>query len=384
MMDHWFIDLLMGIGSFFIHPLTYIGLLAMVWIGYRRLKRERKMFHTSTGPVGKDVFHRLLPGVLAGIVLSVVAVASGIVLTPEFLLITTVTYLVLIVIGGAGFASPAYALGLALLLSHLLPSGWTTPVDPLPVLMFIAAFLLVEGIFMHTQSKREQYSPLRLRSKRGKWIGGQRLDRMWLVPVCLFIPGDTFPAEGWWPLFPVADDISLLLVPFLVGFRLTAVGQLMRIKVKEAGTRVIGFGVLVAIGIVIFMFLSEWTWLPVLLVAILGRVLLQVYEYVSDRLKDHYFVPRNEGVIILSVLPGSPGEKMGLLPGEMVTKVHGDSVHTEWSFYQALQINPAYGRIEVIDANGERRVEKAALYDNQHHELGLLFLHPHEEQWQGE
>ncbi|AXF56291.1 PDZ domain-containing protein [Salicibibacter kimchii] len=377
-MDHWFTDLLTGIGSFFIHPLTYIGLLAMIGIGYRRLKRERKMFHTATGLVGKDVFHRLLPGILAGMVLSVVTVASGTVLTPEFLLMTTAVYLVLVVIGGAGFASPAYALGLALLLSYLLPLGWTTFIDPLPVLILIAAFLFTEGVFMRLQSKREQFSPLRLRSKRGKWIGGQRLDRMWLIPVCIFIPGGTFATEGWWPLLPIADDVSLLLVPFLVGFRLTAVGQLLRIKVKGAGTRLIALGVLITVGVALFMYLSAWVWLPVVLIAVLGRILMQVYEYVSDRMKDHYFVPRNEGVIILSVLPGSPGEKMGLLPGEMVTKVHGEPVDTEWSFYQSLQINSAYGRIEVIDANGEQRVVKAALYDNQHHELGLLFLHPHE------
>ncbi|QQK81559.1 PDZ domain-containing protein [Salicibibacter cibi] len=382
-MDHWFIDLLIGVGSFLIQPLTYIGLLAMVGIGYRRLKRERKMFHTSTGPVGKDVFHRLLPGFLAGGLLSVVAVAFGIVLTPEFLLTMTVTYLVLIIAGGAGFASPAYALGLALLLSYFLPFGGAMSVDPLPVLILIAVLLFVEGVFMRLQSKRE-FSPLRLRSKRGKWIGGQRLDRMWLIPVCIFIPGDSFAAGDWWPLLPITDDVSLLLAPFLVGFRLTTLGQRMQLKIKDAGTRVIGFGALMLIGVALFMYLAGWAWLPVVLIAIFGRILLQVYEYVSDRMKDHHFVPKNEGIVILSVLPGSPGEKMGLLPGEIVTKVHGNPIHTEGSFYQQLQINPAYGRIELIDANGERRVEKAALYDNQHHELGLLFLHPHEEHWETE
>ncbi|QQK77886.1 PDZ domain-containing protein [Salicibibacter cibarius] len=383
-MDHWFIDLVIGIGSFFIHPLTYIGLLAMIGIGYRRLKRERKMFHMSTGSVGKDVFHRLLPGVLAGVVLSVVALASGIVLTPEFLLTTTATYLVLIIVGGAGFASPAYALGLALLLSYFLPFGGGTSVDPLPVLIIIGSLLFIEGVFMRLQSKREQFSPLRLRSKRGKWVGGQRLDRMWLIPVCIFIPGETFVAGDWWPLLPVTDDVSMLLVPFLVGFRLTTLGQRMKIKIKSAGTRMIGFGALLFVGAALVMYLPGWVWLPVVLIAIIGRMLLQFYEYVSDRRKDYYFVPKNDGIVILSVLPESPGEKMGLLPGEIVTKVHGNPIHTEWNFYQQLQINPAYGRIEVIDANGERRVEKAALYDNQHHELGLLFLHPNEESWEDE
>ncbi|WP_090396107.1 PDZ domain-containing protein [Natribacillus halophilus] len=377
-MDNWFADLWMGIGSFFIHPLTYIGILAMLWVGYRRVNRERTMFHTALGNIRDEIFHRLLPGVLAGLILSVVAVAVGVVLNLAFSLLLTVVYLLLIIIGGARFASPAYALGLALILSHLWPGGGEMAVDPLPVLLLIAAFLMVEGLLVRLQAKRQSFSPLRLLSKRGKWIGGQRLDRMWLVPVCVLVPGDTFATGGWWPFMPISDDVSILLLPFLVGFQQSVVGQRLVRKLQGVGTRVFGLGVLVVAFVVALFFLPEWMWLPAVLMAILGRCLLQIYEYSSDRKKPFYFIPRDEGLVILGILPGSPAEKMNLMPGETIMKVHGEPVNTEWDFYQRLQLNPAYGRVEVMDHNGERRVEKAALYDDQHHELGVLFLHQNE------
>ncbi|MBB6450353.1 hypothetical protein HNR44_002336 [Geomicrobium halophilum] len=392
-MQNWLIDIVVGIGIFFIHPLTYVGLLAMLWIGYRRVKRERKMFHTSLGSMGDDLFHRLLPGLLAGFIISIITVVTGVMLTPGYIIIAGVIYLLLILVGGARFASPAYALGVAYLLTYLLTEyvsaagntvadGWLLEqlsIAPLPVLILIAVFLVVEGVLVRSQGKRQQFSPIRLRSSRGKWLGGQRLDRLWLVPVCLFVPGETFATEGWWPLLSVTDEVSMLVLPFLIGVQQTVIGQLMVTKVKEAGTRLMRLGILVSVGVLVYVY-QPWLAFPLLLAVILGRLCLQFYEYRSDRKKPVYFVPRTEGVVILGVMPGSPAEKMGLLPGEVITKVHQESVNDEWSFYHNLQINSAYAHVEVIDNEGEPRVERAAIYDNQHHELGLLFLHPNKEE----
>ena len=71
----------------------------------------------------------------------------------------------------------------------------------------------------------------------------------------------------------------------------------------------------------------------------------------------------------------SPAEKMGLLKGEIITKINGAVVHKEVEFYQALQKNRAFCKLEVIGNNGEMRFVQRALFEGEHYELGLLFVH---------
>ncbi|MDY0405108.1 hypothetical protein P5G51_006575 [Virgibacillus sp. 179-BFC.A HS] len=54
--------------------------------------------------------------------------------------------------------------------------------------------------------------------------------------------------------------------------------------------------------------------------------------------------------------------------------MHGRPVASEAAFYQALQINGAFVKLTVLDTSGEMRFVQGALYENDHHELGLIFV----------
>ena len=43
-------------------------------------------------------------------------------------------------------------------------------------------------------------------------------------------------------------------------------------------------------------------------------------------------------------------------------------------FYEALQQNRAHCKLEVLDVNGQIRFVQRALYEGDHHELGILFV----------
>ena len=49
-------------------------------------------------------------------------------------------------------------------------------------------------------------------------------------------------------------------------------------------------------------------------------------------------------------------------------------VKTEQQFYEAFQLYRAYCKLEVIDENGENRLVNRALYEGEHHELGIISL----------
>ena len=74
---------------------------------------------------------------------------------------------------------------------------------------------------------------------------------------------------------------------------------------------------------------------------------------------------------------------MSLQVGEVVTKVNGVKIHDEKGFYEALQKNGAHCKLEVLDVNGQVRFVQRALYEGDHHELGLLFVQE-EKKWDSE
>lgn len=84
--------------------------------------------------------------------------------------------------------------------------------------------------------------------------------------------------------------------------------------------------------------------------------------------------------MILGVLPESPASKMALQVGELITKVNGTSVYDEKGLYEALQRNRAHCKLEVLDVNGQVRFVQRALYEGDHHELGILFVQE-KKQW---
>ena len=75
----------------------------------------------------------------------------------------------------------------------------------------------------------------------------------------------------------------------------------------------------------------------------------------------------------MGVIPESAAEKMGLKVGEFITKVNGEMATNEESFYEALQKNAAHCKLEVLDHNDQIRLLQRALYEEDHHELGILF-----------
>ena len=97
---------------------------------------------------------------------------------------------------------------------------------------------------------------------------------------------------------------------------------------------------------------------------------------VSIRERSGAFIvaPKSTGVVIAGVLPDSPGDKMGLLPGECIRSVNGLEVTNEKELYDAIQINAAHCRLQVLGRDGEVRLMQQVIYRHDHHRLGILVI----------
>lgn len=282
--------------------------------------------------------------------------------------------------------SPVYTVGAAFFGVILIAEyDWTVPffkgalqgvdekVYP-SVVILLALLLISEGILISRNASKGS-SPKLVKSKRGQNVGAHEVKRLWLLPVFLLIPGDvlTLPFE-WWPVFHIgAESYSLLLVPFAVGFNQQIQGMLPKQSIQLHGRKVITLGIVTLILSVIGY------WYPLISIgvaalAIIGRELISLMQRLKDDNLPFYFSKKNNGLMIIGIIPESPADKMGLQVGELISKLNGVTIRDEQIFYEALQKNRAHCKLEVLDINGEVRFVQRALYEGDHYELGILFV----------
>ncbi|WP_158736749.1 PDZ domain-containing protein [Alteribacillus sp. YIM 98480] len=384
-MEFFGLELIKGLGRFFAHPLTYIIPFAMFMIGYFRVKRERATFHTRVYSALFDVTAPLLPGLLTGFLLSFLVIATGLTIPFAFLMLVGMIMFLFILLGRIRWLSPSYTIGLAIILALLLPGvesgyGWMDSFfmelgqgDYRPALVLLTLLMIAEGLLIWRNGKHHT-SPMVVKSSRGKWIGAHRLQRIWFIPALIFVPGGAVEPFQWWPVLSIGESgLTLFLIPFAIGAKYTMFHTLPKNAVKQTGLIVVILALFIGAGAVSAFYYPDF----IMYTAVTGVVAREVITFWmkrKERAKTPLFKLQQRGIRILGILPESPAEKMGLKPGEVIMKVNGQVVNNESEFYDALQKNSAYCKVEVCDQQGEIRHAQSTVYDNEHHELGVLLV----------
>ncbi len=395
MAQDWFIELLKGTGRLLLHPVFYYSFFIAALLGISRVKRERKNFTVRSEDAYFELRQLLPIGLLIGLTISVITIGAGITIPFAAIALIAAATLLLSFTTRVRLLAPAYTAG-AVFFALIFLSGKKIEI-PLagdlfsnldekiyPSIAILLALLTIgEGLLILKNGKKGT-SPKLIKSKRGQTVGVHEVKRLWLVPAFMLIPGNilTMPYE-WWPVFTLGDNTySLLLVPFAIGMHQQIQGVLPREAIQQQGSRVIALGILTT------LIAAAGYWYPIasiaaVSIAIIGREALTYAQRMSEESMPFYFSKKNHGVMILGILPESPADKMALQVGELVTKVNGTNVHDEKTFYEALSRNRAHCKLEVLDTNGQIRFVQRALYEGDHHELGILFVQD-EKKWDSE
>jgi len=382
--QEWGIELLKSIGKFFIHPSLYFAMIAAVFIGFLRVKRERSDFHISVYPPLQELRYLLSSGWVAGIILSVISVANGFTISFGIVVTLFITTTIFTLIGGFRLLSSAFTMGFVFLVIYLsnqfhFQFPWlgqyiekTTNASLAGVAILVGFLLIVEGILM-VRSGGKESSPKYRRSRRGLTVGAFHAKGMWLIPMFCFLPAGPLTAPfSWWPTFDWGThSYSLILVPFIIGFQQQIQSSLPEAAVKKLGKQIIAAGIMTA------AIAAGGLWISILSViaivfAIVARAWISYQHRVREGANPYYFTPRDNGLIILTVIPGSPAEKLSLKTGEVIHKCNGQVVRNTDEFYLALQKNSAYCKLEVLDTNEQVRFAQGALFEGDHYELGII------------
>jgi hypothetical protein len=386
MVQIWLIELLKGIGKFFLHPIFYYLILLAGVLGVMRVKRERKNFHIRAYDAYFELRQLFPPGIVTGVVLSILSIVAGITVPFAAILLIAAFTVLWSLTTNIRLISPAYTVGAAFFtLIIFAEKNWSVPLftnafhsitdKVYPSVVVLLAFLLVaEGILIYKNGSNGT-SPKLLKSKRGQNVGVHEVKRVWMLPMFLLIPGNALhlPFE-WWPVFHLgAEKYSLLLVPFAVGFHQQIQGMLPKKAIQLYGRQIILLGSFIAI-----LSIAGY-WYPLISIiaaalAVIGREILSLIQRMQDEGRPAYFSKKNLGLMILGIIPESPANKMELQVGEIISKANGVVIRNEKDFYEALQKNRAHCKLEVLDTKGEIRFVQRALFEGDHHELGVLFV----------
>lgn len=381
-------EILFAMGRFFINPLLYVAILFAIFIGYVRVKRERKFFHIRIQNGWSELTQVFKIGFVLTIILSVLTIGAGLVLPMQFLVVTSAVTILALILFNFHLLSVAITWVISYMLLVILNmnnqtftvfnytlEGFSFDAAVVAnVVIVIGLLLIVEGLVIKSQGARFA-SPLVEKTKRGLNSIAYLSKRVWILPVLFLIPANVIEGVApWWPFFSIGEQsFGFILFPVVFGFQQVTRSMLPKSFYPRLGNYISMLGVVIVLAGVGAYFQSVVGYIALAL-AFIGRLALSIGYKISEP-RDHYIVsPNKDGVVIAAVLPDSPAEKMGLKIGETIKRVNGQQVLSENELYEALQINAAHCRLEVLDLKKELRLTQYVVHNNDHHQIGILLV----------
>ncbi|MGM7702887.1 hypothetical protein ACSVDE_14250 [Pseudalkalibacillus sp. Hm43] len=382
-------DIFKGMGWFFLNPLFYVILLLIGFHAVVRVKRERSDFHIRVYDAMDDFVKGIFPGLLIGLIFCLLSVFAGLLLPFGVIAVMSAFYILLGLTLRKNLFHPVFAGLLTFLAAAYLPEfttgvtlidGWLADLQGASlgmIALLVAALVVAEGILLMSVGAQNT-SPILLRGKRGKGIGAHVISRIWLVPLFVLVPGGAIASNSWFPLLQLGEaSVGVVLVPFAIGFHHVVSQSMPEPVVKNIGLRFMWLGVILLVGaITLVWFELEQFAFGVVALAFVGRNALILFYRKLEVERAPYFSALNEGLRVLGIIPGSPASKMNVSIGERIVKVNGRKMERVEDFYGAVQSNAQFCKMEVLNANNDVRFVQRSLYENEHHELGLLFAQP--------
>ncbi|MBD8031498.1 PDZ domain-containing protein [Solibacillus merdavium] len=382
------IEILKGIGRFFLNPLLYVAILSAIYLGYRRVKRERRFFNRRILGGWSELKNMLVMGFVLSVIISVFSLVIGLTVSLELLTVVFVVSLLGLIIYTYHLLSPAIVMAIAFCMIVIMQwQNWTYSIGPLEltgtnavkelamtVPILTGLLLMAEGILIRRYGGRFA-SPIMETTKRGLNGIGYYSKQLWVLPVFTIIPGDGIQnIAPFWPQFTVgAEQFSLIVFPFIIGFQQMVRQKLPMNVYPQMGRTIVMIGQFVLI-VGLAAYFSPVLGAAALALGAISRTIIGIYYSRSEDRNSYAVMRSDRGVMIAGILPNSPAEKMGLLAGEVIKRVNGQDVYTEEDLYKALQINAAHCRLEVLDHAGELRLTQHVVHRDDNYKIGLLVV----------
>ncbi|MCL6445666.1 MAG: PDZ domain-containing protein [Alicyclobacillus sp.] len=381
-----------GLLALVCNPLLYIACACMAWDLHRHSWLERRLFGIRVTKAWRNVGWLWLQGLGAGVLLSVLCAVAGIVVDKPTAWVVSGLSLVF------GLLRPRWSatvcsIGFIVLVGVLvqcLPMTWANSVlteapwlQHIPVAGWLglgSLLCFVEALFVWLNRKRFA-SPLLVMSKRGRTMGGYVARLTYIAPCLALTDGGTVQTAhlSWlpaaWPWL-AGSHAAFGLFGFPVVFGFSALYATM--KPHEGMNTVAACaclsGLLVGGAAYAAHRYTLWWAVAGALLLWAGRAAAMLITRSRETRSEPLYITSPLGVKVLAVLRASVASAMGIRPGELITHVNQVPVHTAYDFHFAMDQNPAYARLQVLDERGVPRIVGRPVYAGARVKLGIVLV----------
>lgn len=369
------------------HAFLFWIVVFLVFLQYRRLaSTEEALFGLPKTAPFKETVHSIAFGLMGGFLGSLLMALVGVAFTLESgEMIYVWGVAVFLAMINPRLMCFSYAGGIVAL-SHL-AFGWPKVGVP-QIVALVAVLHIVESllIWLHGPSGA---SPVVIRNRLGETVGGFTVQRFWPVPFTLLLAipltdpsllAGSVEMPGWWPLIRLdpaltaQNGMAFALFPVVAALGYGDMAVTMPPERKSLRTSAsLGLFSLILLGLAVLASRHDlFAWVAALF-SPLGHELVARLGSGGELRGDPYYDQPLDGVRVLDVYPGSPGEAAGIRPGSIILEVEGMRVDSREGFRSALELAPTYVHI-TFASNFDtvtRRLEREADHEAS---LGLILV----------
>lgn len=322
----------------------FLVVCVIIAIQYNRMEKMREnFFGARAGRTKRDFITAVGYGLLGGLLGSFLVIFIGLTISGELYYLWPVAILLMMI--NIRFLCFAYAGGI-LALSNLILG--VPQINPSQILALVAVLHMVES-FLIFAGGHLGATPAYVKGPEGKIIGGFTLQRFWPIPILVLILMAGVTAEssiempGWWPLIMPALEGNLqnpifVLIPLVAGL---GYGDFTTTRSPAEKSRLsslyLGLYSLVLLALAVLAGHNRAVAFVAALFSPLGHeAVIAIGKWMELKGKPLY-VPAEEGMRLLDVLPGGPAWQAGLRPGDVIVAVNGVKFADRTEFYSLLQ-----------------------------------------------
>lgn len=341
-------------------PLLWAIMLLIGWRYYRVSESRNILIGKDSRRDWRGIFLAVLLGLAGGWLGSLLMGFSGLTINELNIPALWVAAFLLMLIHPR-FLCFAYGGSIIILLTLL--TGWPGVNGPM-LLALIGCLHLVESLLITVAGPSGALPIWMQHPKTHEWVVGFRMEHFWPLPLMLFwgvnisigtsVAG-AVATPNWWPLFPLhqslgaGEDWLYVLMPVVaaLGYADFAVTCSPEKKSRRSG-----FGLFVySVILLVLAWLSVhywWVLIPAALFSALGHEGLIRLEAWREWRGKPILRARFDEFFVLMVAPDSLAERMGIEPGDQITRLSGYEIHSSTELKEAMFWSPSEFTLEWI------------------------------------
>lgn len=358
-------------------PITWLSILFIILISVKRIQLHRRQFRLAIEERWLEVRRFFSGGLLGGLLLSIISLAIGFWLTPEWLISYQIAAFLGLLIFWLGFPIQFTVYLTPVVMWILNELGYLKlTISPALIRETLVIGLLLTVMLNLLQNKQETPAKIKiLDSHRGQKTARLTLQQLYLVPTIILLPQQQGSLMSeWWPTLTLqGQSYQLVLVPFLLGYYCYANKHLL--KPSMAYQVKLRWQLILVGTLLVGLSMYQVTWSRYLLIALVVLAVANLGRYrLFQKKGSAIYTKAYSGLKVLAVLPNTPAAKMAIQPSDTIISCNQIPVNSHQDLHEAIALEPTYCRLNVQDVNDEIRLVQSAIYIDDPHEIGLIMF----------